>query len=111
VRWRPAVAASVMALASFAAMAWVQSRPQPGAAEVAAIFPPWIAPERAFARVAMAGGLVVRQGAFDSVLVVHGEEAGLIERLYAAGAWAVIDPVAFGGCLVTVRETKLRVGG
>jgi hypothetical protein len=78
----------------------VQSRPQPGAAEVAAIFPPWIAPERALAQIAGAGGLVVRQGAFDSIVVVHGEEAGLVDRLYAAGAWAVIDPVAFGGCLV-----------
>jgi hypothetical protein len=99
VRWRPAAAASLMALASFAAMAWLQSRPQPGAAEVAAIFPPWIAPERGFAQVARAGGLVVRQGAFDGIFVVHGEAAGLVDRLYAAGAWAVIDPVAFGGCL------------
>jgi hypothetical protein len=100
VRWRPAIAALLMALASFAAMAWLQSRPQPGAAEVAAIFPPWIASEGAFVRVAKAGGLVVRLGAFDSIFVVHGEEPGLVDRLYAAGAWAVIDPVAFGGCLV-----------
>jgi hypothetical protein len=109
VRWRPAVAALLMALASFVAMAWVQSRPQPGAAEVAAIFPPWIAPERAFAQIAGAGGLVVRQGAFDSIVVVHGEEAGLVDRLYAVGAWAVIDPVAFGGCLV--RRSTDRVEG
>jgi len=97
--WRAALAASAISLASFAALAWVQSRPQPGAAEVAAIFPPWIAPERAFAQVVTAGGLVVRQGAFDSIFVVHAEDSGLIDRLYAAGAWAVIDPVAFGGCL------------
>jgi hypothetical protein len=100
VRWRPAVAVLLMAVASFAATAWLQSQPPSGAAEVAAIFPPWTAPERTFAQVVMAGGLVVRQGAFDSIVVVHGDKGGLVERLYAAGAWAVIDPVAFGGCLV-----------
>jgi hypothetical protein len=98
--WRAAIAAGLMALASFVAIAWLQSRPQPGATEVAAVFAPWSAPERAFAGVAMAGGLVVRQGILDTILVVRGEDAGLIDRLYAAGAWAVIDPVAFGGCLV-----------
>jgi hypothetical protein len=97
--WRAVLAAAAISLASFVALAWLQSRPPPGAAEVAAIFPPWVAPERAFAQVLMAGGQVVRQGAFDSIFVVHGEDPGLVDRLYAAGAWAVIDPVAFGGCL------------
>lgn len=104
--WRAAIAAFLMALASLVAMAWLQSRPQPGAAEVAAIFPPWVEPERAFARAVAAGGMVVRQGALDTILVVHGEDAGLIDRLYAAGAWAVIDPVAFGGCLTRRSDTS-----
>ena len=99
-RWRSAVAASLMMVASLAVVAWLQARPQPGAAEVAAIFPPWVAREQALLRIAAADGVVVRQGAFDSVFVVHGGGAGFINRLYAAGAWAVVDPVAFGGCLV-----------
>jgi hypothetical protein len=31
--------------------------------------------------------------------VVQSDEPGLIGRLYAAGAWLVIDPNVFGGCL------------
>ena len=60
---------------------------------------PRIAIFTCLAAVLAARGVVVRQGAIGSILVVHGEEAGVIDRLYAAGAWAVIDPVAFGGCL------------
>ena len=87
-----------MAVASLAPVAWLESRPR-DLNEVAAIFPPWMAREQAWAAALAAGGVVVRQGAIGSILVVHGEEAGVIDRLYAAGAWAVIDPVAFGGCL------------
>lgn len=90
--------AMLIGAASVVPLAWLQARPR-GFAEVAAVFPPWIGGERAFARVLAARGLVVREGARDWILVVHGDDPGLIRRLYAAGAWAVIDPVAFGGCL------------
>ena len=96
--WRAGLAAGLMAVASLAPVAWLESRPR-DLSEVAAIFPPWMARERAWAAVLVAGGVVVRQGAIGNILVVHGEEAGVIDRLYDAGAWAVIDPVAFGGCL------------
>lgn len=86
-------------LASLLAVAWLEAQPR-GSAEVAAIFPPWASREGVIIAVAAAGGLLVRRGAFDTILVVHGRDAGLVGRLYAAGAWAVIDPVAFGGCLV-----------
>lgn len=103
--WRAILAASVMAVASLVPVAWLEARPR-DSAEVAAIFPPWMARERAVAAVLAAGGLVVRQGVLGTILMVHGENAGVIERLYAAGAWAVIDPVAFGGCLVRPDETE-----
>jgi hypothetical protein len=83
-----------------AAIARFEARPRDGAPEVAAIFPPWLSREQAMAQVMRSGGLVVRAGALDSILVVHAEGPGLAARLYAAGAWAVVDPVAFGGCLV-----------
>jgi len=42
---------------------------------------------------------VVRRGLFDSIVVVRSNAPGLISRLYRAGAWLVIDPDVFGGCL------------
>lgn len=89
-------------LASLLAVAWLEAQPR-GSAEVAAIFPPWASREGVIIAVAAAGGFVVRRGAFDTILVVHGRDVGLVERLYAKGAWAVIDPTAFGGCLASAR--------
>jgi hypothetical protein len=96
------VIAGAMIVASLLPVAWLAAQPR-GTAEVAAIFPPWASHERAIVAVAAAGGLVVRRGAFDAILVVHGQDAHFVNRLYAAGAWAVIDPTAFGGCLAGVR--------
>ncbi len=101
--WQAALAAAFMIVASVAPVAWIESRPR-DAGEVAVIFAPWITSEDAFARVLAADGLVMRQGIIESILVVHGVDPGLINRLYAIGAWAVIDPVAFGGCLVKSRS-------
>jgi hypothetical protein len=93
-----AVAVGIIVL-SVVPIIWVEARPRDGA-DVAAIFAPWATREGAFARALAAGGVVVRQGTIGTILVVHGGNPGLVDRLYAAGAWAVIDPVAFGGCLV-----------
>jgi len=88
-----------MVVLSVVPIIWIAAQPRDGA-DVAAVFAPWATRESAFAQVLAAGGIVVRQGTLDTILVVHGGNPGLIGRLYAAGAWAVIDPVAFGGCLV-----------
>jgi hypothetical protein len=96
----PAAVAAVTIVASVVPIVWIQAQPRDDA-DVAAIFAPWATREGAFARTIAAGGMVVRQGTIDTILVVHRGNPGLIDRLYAAGAWAVIDPVAFGGCLVT----------
>jgi hypothetical protein len=66
---------------------------------VAAIFPPWTSAEHAMAQVARAGGRIVRSGAIDAIVVAQGADADFADRLYAAGAWAVVDPAAWGGCL------------
>ncbi len=101
-QWRVVVAAGAMMLASLLSVAWFAAQPR-GSAEVAAIFPPWTSREHAVLAVAAAGGLVVRRGAFDSILVARGSDAGFVDRLFAAGAWAVIDPMALGGCLAQAR--------
>lgn len=102
-RWPALSVAALLSAASTVPVIWLAARPH-DEADVAAIFPPWIGRERAFVAAATAGGRVVRQGARDWILVVHGDDAGLVDRLYAAGAWAVVDPVAFGGCLVRTPD-------
>ncbi len=68
--------------------------------EVAVVFPPWHSPARMVDDVAAAQARVVRQGAFAEILVVVSDRPGLVARLYGRGAWVVLDPHAFGGCLV-----------
>lgn len=80
------------------AVGWIEARPR-DPFEVAVIFAPWTGAEIAIARVARAGGVIERQGVLASILVVHGDDAGFAARLYRQGALAVVDPVAFGGCL------------
>jgi hypothetical protein len=92
------IAATVfLSVASFVAMAALEVQPR-DPTQVAAIFAPWTSGTRAITQVAQAGGLVVRRGAIDAIVVVHGDDPALIDRLYAVGAWAVIDPNAWGGC-------------
>jgi len=92
------IAAIGLAIASALAMAGLQASPR-DATQVAALFAPWTGGGEVFARVADADGLVVRRGLFDSIVVVRSDAPGLINRLYAVGAWLVIDPGVFGGCL------------
>jgi hypothetical protein len=92
------VAAAFFTALSVIAMAALQAQPRDGT-QVAVVFSPWTGGDHAFARVAQAGGLVVRRGIIDAIVVVQSDDPGLIDRLYAAGAWAVIDPATLGGCL------------
>jgi hypothetical protein len=95
-----AIAVAVLAAASVLSVAALEAQPQ-DRTRVAAIFPPWTSAENAMSRVAQAGGRIVRAGAIDAIVVVQGDEADLTDRLYAAGAWAVVDPAAWGGCLAS----------
>jgi len=95
---RPLLAALSLMAASTVAMAALEARPRDGR-DVAAIFPPWVGATDAFGRVAQAGGVVVRQGIVDAILVAHGDDPEFATRLEGVGAWLVLDPIAFGGCL------------
>lgn len=90
----------MLASASVLSVAALEAQPR-DRTRVAAIFAPWTSAERAMAQVAQAGGRIVRAGLIDAVVVVQGDDADLADRLYAAGAWAVIDPAAWGGCLAS----------
>jgi hypothetical protein len=95
--WLPA---SLLLVASLFGTVSYAFRPSelPGAA-VAAVFPPWWSAERSFAAAASTGGAVVRTGAWSNILVVKPGEADLSDRLYAAGAWLLLDPLALDACL------------
>jgi|SRR5579863_4903101 len=98
-----AALALLLAVGSALPIGWLEARPR-HASEVAAVFAPWSTPESVIRRVAAADGRIVRQGTLSGIVVVHGDGRGLAARLYAAGAWAVLDPVAFGGCLIATNE-------
>jgi hypothetical protein len=95
---QPVIIATGLASASVLSVAALQAVPRDGT-QVAAIFAPWASGGGVMARVGQADGLLVRRGLLDSIVVVQSDEPGLIGRLYAAGAWLVIDPTVLGGCL------------
>jgi hypothetical protein len=97
-QFQSAFVAIVLAAASVLCMAALQAQPR-DRTRVAAIFPPWSSAEQAMTGVAQAGGRIVRPGVIESIVVVQGDDSDLPHRLYAAGAWAVVDPAAWGGCL------------
>lgn len=73
---------------------------------VAAVFPPGTAKPEALAAVIEAGGLLVGEGGWSNVLIVHSDASGFAGRLRRAGAWLVLDPRSAAGCLVTGRASK-----
>ena len=89
---------------SVVSLAALQAQPR-DPTQVAAVFPLWTTGERAVARVAQAHGLVVRRGIIDAIVVVQSDDPDLVDRLYSVGAWAVIDPDAWGGCLAGRRSS------
>ncbi len=93
-----AIAATFLAAASVLSLAALEAQPR-DRTRVAAIFAPWVGSEHAITHVVQAGGRIVRPGLFGSIVVAEGDDLGFADRLYAAGAWAVIDPADWGGCL------------
>ena len=89
------VAIMTLAVAAASATA-VPTDPEAG---VAAVFPPWWQREQAAAAVADADGLIVREGALPTILVVRPGRPGLAERLREQGALLILDPLAARGCL------------
>ncbi len=67
----------------------------PTSETVAVIGPPG---QDVAAIVARAGGTILRLGGGTNVLVVRAGSADLVSRLYAAGAWLVIDARFATGC-------------
>jgi len=71
--------------------------PAPAAGPVAALFPPWWPAADVFVAAGSAGR-IVRLGLASFIVIVASEDGRVTERLRAAGAVMVFDPIALGGC-------------
>jgi hypothetical protein len=88
----PAFALSLVLFAPVAAIALPPSN------VVAVLGPPAAGTPGAARIVAGAGGAILRVGRWPNLLVAISSEAGFARRLYAAGAWLVVDPAILTGC-------------
>lgn len=92
-KWIPCAA---LALGSVFAVGVSSIAPRPGG-PIAAIYPPWWSATRSFIAAA-SGGMPVRFGATDFVVVVMPETDDAAHLLRQAGAWLLLDPKMLGGC-------------
>ena len=74
-------------------------RPQPGQLQIGVVFPPTLSGSQVLARIADAGGRLVRQGAWPFIAVVTLDTPETLARLNDRGALFTINPLALGGCL------------
>lgn len=88
-----------LALGSTLILGWLGLAPLDARNGVAVIFPPWIGSADAVTRAAAAGASLVRMGRYPFIVVVHPQGEGYLRRVMGDGAWAVLDPQGFGGCL------------
>ncbi len=79
--------------------AYMQFAPKVSSYSVAVVFPPWTRGGRAIGTAVRAGASILRSGRFSFIAVVHPNDAQYADRVIADGAWLVLDPKAFGGCL------------
>ena len=100
-----ALAVALLLVVSTAPVIAAADLPNHARGTLAAVFPPGSGKAAIVAAVAGAGGTVVRGGGWDSVLVVHSDEAGFAGRLRQAGAWFVVDPQSAAGCLIAGTVT------
>lgn len=77
----------------------------PGAATVAAVFPPWWTKVQVWG-AARAVGAVSAAGASPFVLMVHSATPDLAVRARRAGALLVLDPRGFAGCAPTDQDHR-----
>jgi hypothetical protein len=104
---RPAwLAATVLLLSSWIAIAAFSFRNRADAEIVAVVFPPWWSTQQAFHAAASANATIVRVTAIPAVLVVRPDDQAGMTRLRQAGAWLAIDPRAVAACLIFEDEVN-----
>ena len=96
--------AIVFALLAFFAVAFLETFSVNAERPVAILFPERVSEEQAFAAVVAAGGLPIRAERSvlsDGVVWIAAADApDFFDAVQSRGAWAVINPYAFGGCFL-----------
>lgn len=96
--------AIVFALIAFFAVAFLETFSVNAERPVAVLFPERVSEEQAFAAVVAAGGLPIRAERSvlsDGVVWIAAADApDFFDAVRTHGAWAVINPYAFGGCFL-----------
>lgn len=96
--------AIVFALFAFLAVAFLETFSVNAQRPVAILFPERVSEEQAFAAVIAAGGLPIRAERSvlsDGVVWIAAADApGFFDAVRSRGAFAVINPYAFGGCFL-----------
>ncbi len=77
--------------------ALILGAPAPAQGPVAALFPRWWR-SADVVKAAGSAGRIVRLGTVHFIVIVAPDSSGIAERLRAAGAILVIDPILAGGC-------------
>jgi hypothetical protein len=96
--------ALVLALLAFVGVSALETFSLDPSRPVAVLFPAGLPGERAFAAVVAAGGLPIRPArsalSDGAVWIAAAGAADFFDKVRANGAWAVINPFAFGGCFL-----------
>ena len=96
--------AIVFAFVAFFAVAFLETFSVNADRPVAILFPERVSEEQAFAAVVAAGGLPIRAERSvlsDGVVWIAAADApDFLDAVRSRGAWAVINPYAFGGCFL-----------
>jgi len=90
----------LLLLASTTPLLAVADLPGAERGTLVAVFPPDTDRPAALAAIAAAGGFVVREGSWRTVVVAYSNESGFAGRLRRAGAWLVVDPQSAAGGLI-----------
>lgn len=108
-RHLPTPAVSAFAL-SLALAVPVMAALTPRSGTVAVLAPPGSGAAEAARIVAAAGGVLLRAGRFDTLLIAASDEPGFARRLYAAGAWLVVHPALAGPCAPSPSPLSMESG-
>jgi hypothetical protein len=93
-----------VALIVFVVTGFLVLSPRDPRAPVAVIFAPGTSAGAAFARVAEAGGRVLRAGPFANIVIAVPDDAQFDGRARQHGAWLVADATLVPGCSVAVTQ-------
>lgn len=67
--------------------------------QYAVVAPPWFNRHQTIGVIESVDAGIVDTGGPANMLIVHSSAPDAVRKLYAAGAWLVIDPVRLRGCI------------